>query len=238
MNDKVKAQILSGILAGSMFLSGCGKKSECEIPSRHVHKYTKQVTEEISLEEYIDSEKLEYHGFDWNPDYIEINKHDEKLYKAINKKLLFNGSTNWDYLYNTMVQNNEDYLLFYYEYYTTEVYTTTDEDGHVEMHTKRVRHDGWHSNPYDSDNTGDVRLYHHRYSGYRIVNKNGNFVIESSPLVDDIRYVLEDYPYFNDYCIHEVYEKFKFKRSELKNLSPEDFDVFEGPDLSKHGLTL
>ena len=236
MKKSTKCKLLSGLLS-VVLLSGCGEKSDCELPTRHVHRYIKEINSEIVVDRYIDSEKLSYDGFNWTPEYIEINKNDEKLYKLITKKDLINGIDNFDYLYNIMA-NHHDYLMFYYEYYTTEVYTTTDEDGHVEMHTKRVRHDGWHSNPYDSDNTGDVRLYHHRYSGYRIVNKNGNFVIESSPLVDDIRYVLEDYPYFNDYCVHEVYEKFKFKRSELKNLSPEDFDVFEGPDLSKHGLTL
>lgn len=238
MDNETKAKILSGILAGTMFLSGCGKKSECEIPSRHVHRYTKQVTEEISLEEYIDSEKLEYHGFNWNPDYIEINKHDENYYKALNKKLLFNGSNNWDYLYNVMVHNNQDYLMFYYEYYTTEVYTTTDDKGNTTVHTRTVRHDGWHTDPYDYDNTGDTRLYHHQFFGYRLVNKNGSYVTERSPLVDDIRYIIDEYPYFTQDCVEEVYASYRFDRRELGSLRVEDFNDFEHPDLSEKTLTL
>ena len=231
MNNKTKAQILSGLLASTMFLSACGKKSECEIPSRHVHRYTKQVTSEISLEEYIDSEKLEHHGFNWNPDYIEINKHDEELYKVLNNKLLFSGVNNWDYLYNTMVNNNEDYLMFYYEYYTTEIYSTTDANGNISTYTQTVRHDGWHSNPHDSDNTGDVRLYHHQFFGYRVISINGNYVLEKSPLVDDIRDVIEEYPYFSQDCVEEVYASYKFSRYELGSLKPEDFNDFEHPNL-------
>ena len=130
-----------------------------------------------------------------------------------------------------MVNNDYDYLMFYYEYYTTETYTTTDEDGNVETHTRTVRHDGWHSNPYDSDNTGDVRLYHHQFFGYRVVNKNGKYVLDKSPLADDIRDVIEEYPYFPQDCVEEVYASYKFKRRELGKLRPEDFDDFEHPNL-------
>lgn len=237
MSNKSKSELLSGLLALSMLLSGCGEKSDCEIPSRHVHRYIKQITEEITLEEYIDSEQINYHGYNWTNNYIEINKHDEQLYKVLNSKLLFNGIDNWDYLYNTMVQNNEDYLMFYYEYYTTETYTTTDSDGKTTIHTRRVRHDGWHRNANDSDNTGDVRLYHHRFYGYRVINKDGKYVLEQSPLVDDIRDIIYEYPYFREKCVEEVYAKYKFKISELRSLRAEDFDDFEHPNL-ENNLTL
>ena len=237
MNNKLKTQVMSGLLASSILLSGCGKKSDCEIPSRHVHRYTKPITQEIVLEEYIDSEKLEYHGFNWNNDYIEINKHDEELYKLLNKELLFNGSNNWDYLYNRMA-NNHDYLMFYYEYYTVETYTTTDSKGNIEIHTRNVRHDGWHSNPHDSDNTGDVRLYHHQYYGYRVLNVDGKYILERSPFVDDIRDVIDEYPYFGERCVHEIYQHYKYPVRELGYLRPEDFDVFNHPNLDVKTLTL
>lgn len=237
MKNSTKIKLLSSMLAGTIMLSACGEKSDCDIPTRHVHRYTKEITEDISLEEYIDSEKLNVHGFTWNDDYIEVNKYDEELYKLLNSKYLFNGSDNFDYLYNVM-SNQHDYLMFYYEYDTIETYTTTDADGHVHTHTRTVHHDGWHRNPNDSDNTGKVRLYHHRYYGYRVVNKNGKFVLERSPYVDDVREIIDDYPYFGEKCIHEVYEEFKFSRRELKNLNPEDFDTFKGPDLSTKSLVL
>lgn len=237
MNRQAKIKMLSSLLAGALLLSGCGKKSDCEIPSRHVHRYTKQITDEIVLEEYIDSEKLRVHGFDWNSDYIEITKHDERLYQILNKKQLFYGIDNWDYLFNVM-KNNHDYLEFYYEYETLETYTTTDSKGNIEVHTRTVTHNGWHTNANDSDNTGLTRLYHHRYVGYRIVNVNGEYRLEASQPVDDIREIIEEYPYFSEDCTTKVYEQFKFKRGELKHLRPEDFDTFEHPDLSNPQLIL
>lgn len=237
MKNSTKAKLLSGILSSALLLSSCGEKSNCEIPTRHVHKYIYYVNDDIVVDRYIDSEKLFVDGFEWTPEYIEINKNDEKLYSLISKNDLINGINNFSYLYNIMA-NDSDYLEFYYEYYTTEVYTSTDGKGNVTTHTRRVRHDGWHTNPYDSDNTGRVRLCHHRYSGYRIVNKNGKYVLESSPLVDDIRAVLEDYPYYNNRCNHIVTKEFVFNKSKLGSLRPEDFDVFEGPDLSNNSLVL
>lgn len=131
---------------------------------------------------------------------------------------------------------HHDYLLFYYEYTTVESYTTTDSDGNVEIKTRTVHHDGWHSNPYDSDNTGKTRLYHHRYYGYRIVYKDGKFKVEQSPLVDDIREIINEYPYFSENCVTTVYEQFRFSEWELPYLSPEDFDIFVGPDLENKTL--
>ena len=42
MTNKTKAKLLSTILTGTLLLSGCGERSECNIPTRHVHKYIKQ----------------------------------------------------------------------------------------------------------------------------------------------------------------------------------------------------
>lgn len=230
-------RMLPYALAASVVLSGCGEKSECNIPASHVHKYTKQVTDDITIERYMENEHLGYAGYNWTEEYIEINKVDEEIYKLLNKYSLFEGVNNWDYLYNRMA-NNHDYLMFYYEYYTTETYTTTDSDGKTTTHTRTVHHDGWHSNPNDSDNTGKTRLYHHRYYGYRIIFENGKFKVEKSPEVDDIREIINEYPYFSEDCDTVVYETFKFNRRELKYLSPEDFDTFVNPDLDNTSLEL
>lgn len=235
MQKDVSKRVIPYALILSMILTGCGKKSDCEIPSRHVHRYTKQVTEDIEIEKYLDNEHLNVHGYDWNEEYIEITQEDEQLYKVLNSHDLFEGANNWDYLYNVMASHH-DYLMFYYEYWTTETYTTTDSDGNVEIHTRQVYHDGWHKNPYDSDNTGKTRLYHHRYYGYRIVFENGKYKVEKSQAVDDIRSIINDYPYFTEKCTTEVYEQFRFSRYELPSLSPEDFDVFTGPDLTNKNL--
>lgn len=234
MDNKKLKRTIAGVLA-ALSLTGCGKKSDCKIPTRHVHKYTKEINDNISINRYVDDEHLNNHGYNWTDEYLEITKNDEEYYKLLSKNDLFVGEDNWDYLYNLMANQN-DYLMFYYEYYTTETYTTVDEDGDITFHTIEVHHDGWHKNANDSDNTGLTRLYHHRYYGYRIVNDGGKPKLEQSKAVDDIRDVIFDYPYFNDYPIVTVYEQYKFKKKELSELSVDDFDVFTGPNLATNEL--
>lgn len=217
-------------LVTTILLSGCGEKSECDIPTRHVHRYTKSISDEIQIETYRDSETLYSYGYNWNEDYIEINKVDEEFYRVIGNKGLFEGDVNWPYLFNKMAEQ-EDYLMYFYEYDQLETYTVTDSDGNVQVKTRIVHHSGWHSNAYDSDNTGLVRLYHHKFFGYRVVNKNGKFKLEQSPIVDDIRQVINDYPYFSEKPVTEVYQEFRFNKYELGDLKPEDFDTFVHPDL-------
>ena len=150
---------------------------------------------------------------------------------------MFLGRDNWDYLYNLMAAQ-EDYLEFFYEYDTIETYTETDSDGNTETKTRTVHHEGWHTNPYDSDNTGRVRLYHHRFYGYKIIYKNNKFSKVSSYAVDDIREIMDEYPYFPENCVTEVYEEFRFGRWDLPDLSPDDFNTFNHPDLNNKSMTL
>mgnify|MGYP007069843889 CR=1 FL=1 len=229
---KFKLQkIVPYMLISSMLLTCCGKKSDCTLPTRHVHLYTKEITSDITISKYSDSEYEKNSGYSWQDEYLEITKIDEELYQLLDRNGLFNGLDNWNYLYYEM-SNNHDYLKFYYEYDTIETYTTTDEKGHTETHTRTVHHDGWHTNPNDSDNTGKTRLYHHKYYAYRVIYENGEFKLDRSPYVDDIREVLSEYPYVPENGSHEVYEQFKFNRSELKYLTPEQFTTFNHPDLS------
>lgn len=235
MNKSALKKVMPFALTATILLSGCGKKSGCEIPTSHVHKYTKVVTDDITIEAYFDDEHLNLSGYTWNADYIEINKVDEALYKALYSKGLFDGKTNWDYLYNQMAIHH-DYLEFYYEYTAVESYTEVDSEGNTTVKTRTVEHDGWHTDPNDLNNTGKTRLNHHRYYGYRVIYKDGKFKLEQSPAVDDIREIIDDYPYFSEYCVTEVYKTFNFNRSELKYLSPDDFDTFTAPDLENPNL--
>ena len=221
------------VLISSMLLTGCAKKGECDLPTRHVHLYTKKLDNDITITKYIDSEFLKSYGYSWNADFIEITSIDEKIYNLLDNRGLFNAFDNWNYLYYVMA-NNHDYLKFYYEYTTTESYTVTDNDGNVSIKTKRVHHDGWTEDPYYIHNTGKTRLYHHKYFAYRVVCKNGKYSLEKSPLVDDIREVIEEYPYVPENCFEEVYETFRFFSIELPDLSPADFDTFNHPDLTNN----
>lgn len=235
---KFKLQkIVPFVLISSMLLTGCSKKSECNLPTRHVHVYNKNLTETVSIYTYYDDERLQRAGYTWQPEYLEINKTDEEIYRLLNSRNLFNGYNNWNYLYYEMSQKH-DYLKFYYEYDTIETHTTINSDGEVETYTETVHHDGWHTNPYDSDNTGKTRLYHHVYYGYRVLYRNGKYVLDRSPYVDDVREILEEYPYVCEDGYDETYETFRFKRQELPYLRPEDFNCFNQPDLDNPNPTL
>lgn len=210
-------------------LTGCSKRSECEIPTRHVHKYVKEINKDIKITMYLDSEDLLNNGYSWTDDYLEITKDDESFYQKAS--WLFDGKENFPYLYSVMA-GCHDYLMFYYEYTTVETYVTTNSKGKTETHTRTVHHSGWTNNPYDSNNTGKTRLYHHKFYGYRIINENGKYSLKKSPLVDDIRDIIDEYPYYYENCIDEVYKEFRFSKLQLPSLSPNDFDIFDHPDLT------
>ena len=234
MKKKNIIKLLPYILASSISLSGCGAAPSCGITNnRHVHLYTKNITDDITISKYMDSEKeTDYNGYNWNQDYIEITKQDEAFYKLLKNHNLFNGLDNFDYLYYEMA-NNHDYLEYYYEYTTTETYTTTDSKGNVTIHTRTVTHSGWTKNQNYSNNTGKVRLCHHKYSAYKINYENGRPTLERSPYVDDIREVLQDYPYVKEDNSEVFSTTYRYTRSESKELKVEYFyDVNSHPDLS------
>ena len=221
---------LSGIL--SLTGTGCAENAKCNIPDSHVHLYTKNING-LSLQKYLFSERVMMNGYERCPDYIVVTKEDEEVYELLDGT--FDGVTNWDYLFYQMA-NHHDYLKYYWEYWTTQTYTVTDSNGKTSVKTRRVRHSGWGTNPNYSANTGEVRLYHHRYFGYKVVLEDGKYKLRKSRAVDDIREIIYEYPYFSEDCITKVYSEYRFNKNELSNLSPEDFNVFEGPDLSSSKL--
>lgn len=229
---KVYKKILP-LLVVPFILTGCGEQSKCELPSRHVHKYTMN-SSKGSIVNYIDSENINYGKYNWNKDYIEITKDDEKFYRT--KGELFEGADNWTYLYNTMAANNFDYLEFYYHYTTTSTYTSTDSKGHTTTHTQTHHHSGWSEDPTHRGVNGDVRVNHHRFYGYKIIYKNGEYVKEKSPIVDDIRDIIDEYPYFSEDCVEIVYKEYDCSRYNLAKLRVEDFNAFKKLDLSNKEL--
>ena len=226
------------ILATGITIVGCGEKSDCEIPSRHVHKYVKVIDEDITISKYLNDERLNKSDYQWTDDHIVITKEDEKFYKLVEKEKLFEGASNWEYLYNKMVSNH-NYLEFYYQYTTTETYVTVGYKGRATVRVRPVVRRGWHTDPNSSRNTGEVRLCHHRYIGYKIINENGKLKLEKSPEVDDIREIINEYPYFKEGCTTIVTsDTYEFNKSELSKLLPEDFNIYEGPDLDNKELTV
>lgn len=229
---KVYLKLLS-LLAIPFFLGGCAPKSDCKLGKNHVHKYVNRNNGVIS---YINSENLSYGDFDWQEEYIEINIDDQAFYEA--KKSMFYGPDNWEYLYNVM-SSKHDYLQFYYEYTTDDTITMVDADGNVSVFPSTTTHTGWSTNPNDSDNTGRMRICHNRFYGYNIVYNHETKKYEKvkSPLVDDIREIINDYPYFDKECSAVVSNEYKFDRKQLPSLKLSDFNDFTGPDLENKEMT-
>ena len=237
MKNLKLGKIVPYALAFSFILTGCGRTSECENPNKHVHLYTKSISRGVTTQKYLEDEHLYlFSGYNWNEELIEITEEDYEFYQTLNTYTLLKAKDNWDYLYYLM-SNHPDYFLFHSQSKTIETSVDTDSDGHVKTKTKFATAEGWNTNPEDSHNTGEVRLYHTKYYAYRILYVAGNYKLDKSPLVDDIREVLEDYPYVSEDCFEEVYETFQFSKEELPYLDPNDFDTFTHPDLSNTGYS-
>jgi len=236
---KVYKKIIA-LLAIPFILTGC--QSNCNIGERHVHKYIgiirrgyKGSDKDHSIINYLDSEKGNNYREEWleeermsgryypfeilyqkQEEYITITKDDEEFYKV--KGDLFNGKENWDFLYSIMARM-KDYLEYYY--YNSDGESTWED---------------WTTNAKHPDNTGDVRIRHMRFYGYKIEYKDGKYVKIKSPLADDIRDIIDEYPYFDIECYIAVYKKFKYNKKELSNIKLEDIDDYKQPDLSNKEL--
>ena len=243
--EEIKKAVCT-ILILATLLSGCAKQSDCQYPTKHVHKYVKNANG-CTITAYFDSEDLSCNGFNWTEEFIEkTNGIEDKIYEKITDKGLYDGEENWGYLYSVMC-SHPDFLKFYYYYETTEYInhykTVTDSEGrtHQELdyiETRQVPHDGWTTNPHDSNNTGRVEIWHTQYYGYEIcVGEDGKATLKRSPFVDDIRDLFPRYKYipsdyFDDGIHMTSYEiPYKFSRSELPKLDPYQFSYFEHPDL-------
>ena len=69
---------------------------------------------------------------------------------------------------------------------------------------------------------------------------NGEYVKEQSPLVDDIRDIINNYPYFSESCTELVYKEYDYTNNKeiLSTLKVDDFNYFNGPDLSTNDLII
>ena len=219
------------LLSCPFILSGCSNQSECTETSDHAHRY---VNPKTGIELHIgNSEYLTYNGYIWQEDFYTLNEDDVAFYEQ--KKDLFYGPDNWDYLYNVMA-SKEDYLEFYYEYTTDDTITMVDADGNVSVFPSTTTHTGWTRDPKYSHNTGKVHLCHNKFFGYRIVYKDGKYDKEQSPYADDFREIIDDYPYFDTKCSEVVSKDYTYSVKDLPNLKVSDFNDFKKPDLNNREL--
>ena len=205
------------LLSCPFILSGCSNQSECTETSDHAHRY---VNPNTGIELHIgNSEYLTYNGYIWQEDFYTLNEDDVAFYKEKND--LFYGPKNWDYLYNVMA-SKKDRIEYRYRY----------DDGFDYAYR-------WiESNQENKHYTGDVRVYHYRFCGHRIVLKDGKWIDERSPFVDDIREIINDYPYFEIDCYKRVHKDYKVDKKKLANLKIEDINEFKQPDYANKELNI
>jgi hypothetical protein len=206
MSSKVLNKILPYMIISSLLLSGCGReKAECLEPNEHVHLYTKEMYDGTVVSRYQECEYLNDYRWTWNEEHINLNNNAAcKMYDTLDAGTyynlkhdnnLFDGIDNFDYLYNFMA-STEDYLEYYYEYYETTVHNIYDDKGNViGTYTTTERKDGWSTDRNHRGNNGKIRLCHYQFYGYKPLLVDGKWQLFRSECVDDIREVLEYYPY-------------------------------------------
>ncbi len=223
---KVYKQVLA-LIAIPFILTGC-KNVECDINERHVHKYVGS-NKRGTIVNYLDCEEniyndyyedVHYRCFEYQKqnDYIEITKEDEGFYEA--KGDMFRGEDNWDFLFSLM-SGKKDHIEYCSEY----------DDGFGNAG------ESW-STSKPSGFNGKIRIYHYRFCGHRLVYKDGKWINERSPFVDDIREIINEYPYFEIDCYKQVYKEYRVDRRQLNSIKIEDYDEFTGPDLSNKELNI
>lgn len=223
MNIKEVTKKILPFLCIPFILGGCSKV-DCDIKEDHVHKYVAR-TSNGTIVNYFNSEDtiymppflqvLAYKSIDYYRDneYLLATEDDLNFYKV--RGASFKGSENWIYLFNLM-KNKRDYIEYRYR--------DSDDDPH------------WTTDKNKSRKTGLVRVNHYRFFGYKIVWQNGQYIKVRSPLVDDIRDIIDEYDYFDHNCYEEVYKEYNFNRSIVDSIRLEDIDEFVQPDLSNPSM--
>ena len=224
---KIYPKVLT-LLAIPFILSGCARNVECNVPERHVHKYVGS-NNKGTVTNYFDSEgeyiRVGYTDGDFQTfyyyrkdDYIDISKDDERFYE-IKGYYLFDGRENWDYLYNVMA-TKKDFLEYQYQY----------DDGLGGWNRS------WTTNKKKNNLTGKVRVCHYQFCGHKLEYKDGRWINTRSPFVDDIRQIIDEYPYFELDCYKVAKKEYTFDKKQVKDIKIEDINEFNHPDLENKDL--
>ena len=244
-NIRIIKQNIIPLLFVPIILSGCGKKSDCTLPNRHIHLYKKTISvndpnnpnDDNAINRYIYGENLSVFNYKQTPNAININKDDEKYIDLIAENDLFLGSDNWNYLYDVMKKNSKDHLEYYYDYKEKKTYYEEDDDGKRTKKVKYIRHTGWSTNPYQEGNTGEIAYVHTMYFGYAIEEKNGKRKVIKSGLCEDMREIIKKYPYFSENPTEIRTVTLYFPKYRIPYVTLEDFgNPFGHPDLEHKKL--
>ncbi len=226
------------LLSISFLLTGCAKieESKCPIKDPHLHLY-KAKTPYGTVETYMASENITNGKYNWQENTLIVNKPtDIDFYTA--KGELFDGHENWDYLFNFM-KSHQDYMRYHYIRKSKSLNTTYDHlSGKYAMVTAENLVGDWTTNPNTKGLDGTIQICHYRYYGYKIELKDGKYEKIRSPLVDDIREIIDEYPYFETEPFQVVTKDYNLINDIMANLKIEDYDPFTGPDLTTDDINI
>lgn len=205
MNNNIKRRFYSSILAifMSISLSSCGtSKENCEVDEEHAHIY---VTESGLKKPCISEQtciQYDFNGFSFSrlyktEEYILLSLNDTREIMNIPERL-FRICDNLDYITN-IEEQLQDYYEYEYEYaYTRSIPTSKG----VIYSPLTVR--AWTDDPTHFGLTGKVRLCHHLYRGYKIIDKDGEIQVIESPEVNSYKDLDPEYQYIYDNYGEEI----------------------------------
>lgn len=193
----LRKKLLLGALAFSLVgTTGCGKKADCNIEDPHAHLYTN----EEGYTRYINKEYIKYEGYIRSDDYINIEGQEE-LYKFLDKKNILKIEDNLDVILSKQEQN-QDYIEYRYSYTYYQPIShsyTVNKSTYIYYTYKPMTRYSWTSDPNHRNLTGEQRLCHYVYTAYKIdKNEKGKYVLIPSNEVDNIKEVMDEYPYIKE----------------------------------------
>ena len=220
---KIRNIILGSLIISSIFLySGCTKNVECDIETPHAHRYVS----EKYLDKYVISEKEHIGSWARLDDYIPVSKEQAKLIDFINDENLYEIESNKEEI-NNIISTNEDYIEYRYAYIYNMPIPHHRKIGKVSTvyytYVPVTRY-SWTADPNHSRLTGEERIVHHVYQGYKIViNEKGKYEAIESEFVDNLDELPDEYKYINsDFC-KKVYSNDKQKEIDYED-GPEEIE--------------
>ena len=205
-------------------------EEQCNLTSTyHVHLYTRNIGN-VKIEKWLQKEKDTF-NYIKHDELLPVTSFDLEFYDKLEDYSLFDGRDNLDFIHY-QIEKNRDYMEFYYYY--EEVYYEKDEEGNQVRKTRS--YSGWSNNPRHKGVTGKVRIFHKRYYAYNVIYNNEEFKLQKSEYVDDIREIINEYPYMSENTNIEIYEDFRFSKFELPYLNVEEITPFYTPTVENNPL--
>lgn len=219
----VRNLVVAGVLISSLALfSGCAKNIDCNIDQLHAHNY---VSSE-KFDKYMVSEREYKKSWDRTDEYIIIDGETKELIDFENKEGLYRISHNKDEI-KEIISEHCDYKEYRYKYTYMQAIPHTRKIGNsTSVYFTYIPQTGhsWTVDPNHSRLTGEERVVHYVYYGYKVVkDEKGKYIVIKSEMVDDINDLPEDFVYIKN----KFYKKVYLDNKEL------EVDYEDGPEEDK-----